>query len=112
MLDAFTSVLEYKAKVEAIEVVEVEESDTSRTCCVCGRKDDGQRVERGLYVCDEHDDAFNAELNEAENIRLDINESSSESIPDSGRYKKSRLVGTAWSLHILLAQRIPTAGTS
>jgi putative transposase len=55
---------------------------------VCGRTDESQRVERGLYVCEEHDDgdgdgngdAFNADVNGAENIRLDINdESNSES---------------------------------
>ena len=38
--DRFTNILEYKAKVEGIEVVEVSERDTSKTCCVCGRKDD------------------------------------------------------------------------
>ena len=79
--DRFTNILEYKAKVEGIEVVEVSERDTSKTCCVCGRKDGNQRVERGLYVCEEHGDAFNADVNGAENIRLDINgtESNSES---------------------------------
>ena len=89
--DRFSNILEYKAKGEAIEVVEVSERDTSKTCCVCGRKDESQRVERGLYVCEEHDDgdgngdAFNADVNGAENIRLDINdESNSESAPDLG----------------------------
>ncbi len=64
------------------------ERDTSKTCCVCGTEDESQRVERGLYVCKEHDgdgDAFNADVNGAENIRLDINdESNSESAPDLG----------------------------
>jgi len=46
---------------------------------VCGKTDENQRVERGLYVCDEHDDAFNADVNGAENIRLDITASNSES---------------------------------
>ena len=91
----FSNILEYKAKGEGIEVVEVSERDTSKTCCVCGRTDESQRVERGLYVCEEHDDgdgdgdgdgdAFNADVNGAENIRLDINdESNSESAPDLG----------------------------
>ena len=44
--DRFTKILTYKAKVEAIEVDEVSERDTSKTCCVCGREDDSQRVER------------------------------------------------------------------
>jgi putative transposase len=82
--DRFTSILEYKAKVEGIEVVEVDESDTSKTCCVCGREDDSHRVERGLYVCESCDAAFNADVNGAENIRLDINERNSESAPDLG----------------------------
>jgi putative transposase len=78
--DRFTKILTYKAKVAGIEVVEVSERDTSKTCCVCGTEDDSQRLERGLYVCDEHGDAFNADVNGAENIRLDINdESNSES---------------------------------
>ena len=74
--DRFTNILGYKAKVEGIEVVEVSERDTSKTCCVCGREDESQRVERGLYVCEEHNDAFNADLNGAENIRLNINNTS------------------------------------
>jgi len=43
-------------------------------------------VGRGLYVCEEHDDAFNADVNGAENIRFDINNtgSNSESSPSLG----------------------------
>jgi putative transposase len=87
--DRFTKILTYKAKVEGIEVVDVSERDTSKTCCGCGREDDNQRVERGLYVCEECDAAFNADVNGAENIRLNINsdddsESNSESAPDLG----------------------------
>jgi putative transposase len=82
--DRFTDILAYKAKVEGIEVVEVSERDTSKTCCVCGKKDESQRVERGLYVCEEHDDAFNADVNGAENIRLDINNTERNSESASG----------------------------
>ena len=83
--DRFTSILTYKAKVEGIEVVEVSERNTSKTCCVCGREDDNQRIERGLYVCEKCDAAFNADVNGAENIRLTINEeSNSESAPSLG----------------------------
>jgi len=77
--DRFTNILEYKGKVEGISVNRVNEQGTSKTCCVCGRKDEDQRVERGLYVCKEHDDAFNSDVNGAENIRIDINKSNSES---------------------------------
>ncbi|WP_254824607.1 RNA-guided endonuclease InsQ/TnpB family protein [Haloglomus halophilum] len=79
--DRFRQILSYKAKVEGIEVVEVSERNTSKTCCVCGREDESQRAERGLYVCEECDAAFNADANGAENIRLDINASNSESPP-------------------------------
>jgi len=82
--DRFTSILTYKAKVEGIEVEVVSEKGTSKTCCVCGREDDSQRVERGLYVCKACDAAFNADVNGAENIRLNLNESNSESAPDLG----------------------------
>ncbi len=88
--DRFSNILEYKAKLEAIEVVEVSERDTSKTCCVCGREDDSQRVERGLYVCKKCDAAFNADVNGAENIRLDINQSNSES---SGQLSGDRSTG-------------------
>jgi transposase len=32
--DRFTSILEYKEKVEGIQLGEVSERDTSKTCCV------------------------------------------------------------------------------
>jgi hypothetical protein len=51
---------------------------------VCGTADDSQRVERGLYVCDECDAAFNADVNGAENIRLDINNTESNSESSAG----------------------------
>ena len=79
--DRFTKILTYKAKVEGIEVDEVSERDTSKTCCVCSREDDSQRIERGLYVCEECDAAFNADVNGAENIRRDLNQSNSKSPP-------------------------------
>jgi putative transposase len=82
--DRFTDILEYKPAVEGIRVVEVSERDTSKTCCVCGRKDDTQRVEHGLYVCGQCDAAFNADVNGAENIRLELNQRNSESAPDLG----------------------------
>jgi putative transposase len=82
--DRFTKILTYKAKVEGIEVVEMSERDTSKACCVCGQEDESQRVERGLYVCESCDAAFNADVNGAENIRLDLNQSNSESVPSLG----------------------------
>ena len=94
--DRFRNLLTYKAKAEGIEVAEVSERDTSKMCCVCRRMDDTQRVERGLYVCEDCDAAFNADVNGAENIRLD--ESNSESSARLGEDSEYRLVGTARSL--------------
>jgi len=88
--DRFTKILTHKANIKGIEVVEVSERNTSKTCCVCGRKDDNQRIERGLYVCKECDAAFNADVNGAENIRLNINQSNSES---SGQLSGDRSTG-------------------
>lgn len=79
--DRFTDILTYKAKVMGIEAVEVSVRDTSKTCCVCGKKDDSQRVERGLYVREDCDAVFNADVNGAENIR--VAESNSKSTTDS-----------------------------
>lgn len=45
--------LSYKVEAEGIEVEPVSEQDTSKSCSACGRTDDHQRVERGLYVCDD-----------------------------------------------------------
>jgi putative transposase len=80
----FANILEYKAKVEGIEVREVDERDTSKTYCVCGTEDKSQRIERGLYVCEECDAALSADVNGVENIRLDMSKSNSESVPDLG----------------------------
>jgi putative transposase len=88
--DRFTKILTYKAEGEGIEVGEVSERDTSKTCCVCGTEDESQRVERGLYVCESCDAAFNADVNGAENIRLDLNQSNSES---SGQLSGDRSTG-------------------
>ncbi|WP_160133539.1 RNA-guided endonuclease InsQ/TnpB family protein [Halococcus salsus] len=70
--DRFTTMLDYKAEAEGIEVETVSERDTSKSCSVCGRCDDSQRVERGLYVCDECGLVANADTNGAENIRQKV----------------------------------------
>jgi len=80
----FTSILEYKAKSEGIELIEVPKRHTSDTCCVCGTTDDEHRVERGLYVCHTCDEAFNADVNSAENIRLHADQRNSESSASLG----------------------------
>jgi putative transposase len=78
--DRFTTMLEYKAEAVGIVVdSDISEQNTSKSCSACGRTDDRQRVERGLYVCDECGLVANADSNGAENIRQ---KSTSESIED------------------------------
>jgi transposase, IS605 OrfB family, central region len=43
--DRFTDILEYKAKVKGIELAEVSEQDSSKTCSARGRDDSNQRVD-------------------------------------------------------------------
>jgi putative transposase len=73
--DRFTDLLEYKAEMEGISIEEVSERDTSKSCSCCGRKRDANRVERGLYVCDECGMTANADVNGAENIRQKVSPS-------------------------------------
>jgi putative transposase len=70
--DRFTTLLDYKAEAKGIDVELVSERDTSKSCSVCGHTDDNQRVERGLYVCEECDTVANADVNCAENIRQNV----------------------------------------
>ena len=70
--DRFTKMLDYKAASEGITVELVSERDTSKSCSACGHTGDNQRVERGLYVCEECDTVANADTNGAENIRQKV----------------------------------------
>jgi len=70
--DRFTSMLEYKAEERGIDVEQVDERGTSKTCSECGTTDGSQRVERGLYVCKSCGVIANADVNGAENIRQKV----------------------------------------
>ncbi|MDY6817660.1 MAG: transposase, partial [Halobacteriales archaeon] len=70
--DRFISMLEYKAAEDGISVERVDERDTSKSCASCGTADDSQRVERGLYVCDDCGLVANVDVNGAENIRQKV----------------------------------------
>jgi putative transposase len=70
--DRFTSMLEYKAEEQGIDVEQMDERGRSKTCSACGTKDGSQRVERGLYVCESCDTVGNADTNGAENIRAKV----------------------------------------
>ena len=74
--DRFTELITYKAEMEGITVEEVSERDTSKSCWCCGRKRDANRVERGLYVCDECGTTGNADVNGTENTRQKVSPSS------------------------------------
>ncbi|MFP8890686.1 RNA-guided endonuclease InsQ/TnpB family protein [Natrialbaceae archaeon A-CW2] len=76
--DRFTSLLEYKAEMEGITLEQVSERDTSKSCSCCDRERKANRVERGLYVCDECGTVANADVNGAENIRQKVSPSPSE----------------------------------
>jgi len=85
--DRFTRLLEYKAAERGIVVDRVPENGTSKTCSVCGTENGDQRVERGLYVCEECDTAVNADANGAENIRQTLTPSPS---PDRSNGRLAR----------------------
>ncbi|MFB6362391.1 MAG: RNA-guided endonuclease InsQ/TnpB family protein, partial [Halobacteriales archaeon] len=70
--DRFSSMLEYKAEARGIDVEQVDERGTSKTCSACGTEDESQRVGRGLYVCESSDTVANADVNGAENIRQKV----------------------------------------
>ena len=70
--DRVTEMLEYKAAERGISVERVDERDTSKSCAYCEATDDSQRVERGLYVCDDCGLVANADVNGAENIRQKV----------------------------------------
>ncbi|VUT23980.1 MAG: putative transposase [Candidatus Methanolliviera sp. GoM_oil] len=45
-----------------------DERDTSRTCCICGKKHRNGRIHRGLYECKTHNKTMNADVNGIANI--------------------------------------------
>ena len=84
--DRLITMLEYKGEEVGITVKVVDERNTSKTCSFCGREDNGQRVERGLYVCGDCGVVSNADINGAENIRQRIE---TAEVPPSSRDESS-----------------------
>ncbi|MDR5671687.1 transposase [Halalkaliarchaeum sp. AArc-GB] len=72
--ETLLSHIEYKAEERGIDVERVDEAGlkTSKTCCQCGTVADSNRVERGLYVCEECGLVANSDLNGAENMRATV----------------------------------------
>jgi putative transposase len=60
--------LKYKCRQEGIPFEKVPERDTSKTCVLCGKKENG-RVKRGLYRCRKYRKEFNADCGGANNIK-------------------------------------------
>ena len=88
--DRFTRLLEYKAEEYGILVERVEEENTSKTCCCCGKIDGSNRVERGLYVCDSCETIMNADVNGAVNIRRKITQNPPSEDMSNGCLAQSR----------------------
>jgi putative transposase len=63
-----TEQLKWKGEEYNIEVVQVSEAYTSRTCSACGCVRKANRVERGLYKCSDCSTMINADINGAINI--------------------------------------------
>jgi len=75
-----------------IAVRKVSERNTSRTCCLCGRRHNG-RVERGLKVCPETHQSINADVNGAVNIlKVAVKRFPSVLSTDKGETSGSRLL--------------------
>ena len=72
--ETLLSHIEYKAEERGIDVERVDEYKlaTSITCCQCGMKADSNRVERGLYVCENCELVANSDCNAAENMRATV----------------------------------------
>ena len=78
--ETLLSHIEYKAEERGISVKRVSEGKlkTSKTCCECGTEADSNRVERGLYVCEDCELVANSDLNAAENMRATVTLSPSQ----------------------------------
>ena len=72
--ETLLSHIEYKTQERGIDVDRVDEArlKTSKTCCECGTEADANRVERGLYVCENCELVANSDLNAAENMRATV----------------------------------------
>jgi putative transposase len=72
--ETLLSHIEYKAEERGIDVERTPEAKlkTSKTCCECGAEADSNRVERGLYVCENCELVANSDLNAAENMRATV----------------------------------------
>lgn len=64
----FTATLQYKLRKEGIQLVQVNEKSTSKTCSRCGNVRKRNRKTRGVYICNKCGLKINADVNGAINI--------------------------------------------
>lgn len=64
----FTATLHYKLRLKGIQLVQMNEKSTSKTCSRCGAVRKRNRKTRGLYVCNKCGCKINADVNGAVNI--------------------------------------------
>jgi putative transposase len=67
--------LKWKGEEHGVEVIQVSERYTSQICSGCGQRRKSNRVERGLYVCDNCELTINADMNGAVNIMSKVSPS-------------------------------------
>lgn len=67
--------LKWKGEEHGVEVIQVSERYTSQTCSGCGQRRKSNRVERGLYICDNCGLQINADVNGAVNIMSKVSPS-------------------------------------
>lgn len=62
--------IEYKAKIEGIQVAYIDPYHTSQTCHICGNYESGQRVSQSKFVCKSCGEELNADYNASKNIAI------------------------------------------
>ena len=62
------TMIEYKAKMEGIEVRYIDPYHTSQTCHVCGHYEKGQRLTQEKFICKSCGEEHNADFNASKNI--------------------------------------------
>lgn len=62
------TLIEYKAKLEGIEVRYIDPYHTSQTCSCCGHYEQGQRLTQEKFICANCGEEMNADYNASKNI--------------------------------------------
>ncbi len=109
-----TRMMEYKAKEEGLQVVKIDEKDTSRTCHKCG-SENTSRPTQGKFTCNTCGlKDYNADLNGAKNIlqrflAYTVGNGASVNKPITKVYSEKHKMG---NLEKVLGSSLLTSGTS